>query len=51
MADAQSLDPEALAELHHEERADRDQFVERDLDQADRLVEVLDSDDEPNATV
>ena len=51
MADSQSLDPEALAELHHEERADRDQSVERDLDQADRLVEVLDSDDEPNATV
>jgi hypothetical protein len=53
MADAESIDPEVLAELRQEERAERDQSVERDLDQADRLVEALGSeepDGDPTAT-
>jgi hypothetical protein len=53
MADAESIDPEALAEVHHEERAERDQSVARDLDQAHRLVEALGSDEpsgDPTAT-
>ena len=48
MADADSIDPEALAELHHEERAYRDQSVEHDLEQTDKVVKALGS-DEPSS--